>query len=191
MLSLRERLAVVNLYEELGSYRAVAALVGCDHKTVKAWLEREKTGAAAPKPRPKATDPYLPLIQAKVAATQGKIKSRPLLRIVRAAGYTASTRTLERALREVRQEWARERASADLSAMGECARRVPDRRLGRGQDRADPSRRAEAAVFLCRPGLEPLEVRAVLHGSALPRAGSRAGWLFRDAERRAGQRAVR
>ena len=28
MLSLRERLAMVNLYEELGSYRAVAALVG-------------------------------------------------------------------------------------------------------------------------------------------------------------------
>jgi transposase len=44
MLSLRERLAVVNLYEELGSYRAVAALVGCDHKTVKAWLEREREG---------------------------------------------------------------------------------------------------------------------------------------------------
>ena len=34
MLSLRERLAVVNLYEELGSYRAVAELVGCDHKAV-------------------------------------------------------------------------------------------------------------------------------------------------------------
>ena len=44
MLSLRERLAVVNLYEELGSYRAVAALVGCDHKTVKAWVERERDG---------------------------------------------------------------------------------------------------------------------------------------------------
>lgn len=27
------------LYEELGSYRGVAAVVGCDHKTVKAWLE--------------------------------------------------------------------------------------------------------------------------------------------------------
>jgi hypothetical protein len=34
MFTLEERLAVVNLYEELGSYRAVAAVVGCDHKTV-------------------------------------------------------------------------------------------------------------------------------------------------------------
>jgi transposase len=108
MLSMRERLAMVNLYEELGSYRAVAALVGCDHKTVKAWLEREKTGQTAPKPRPKVTDAFLPLIRAKVEATQGKIRSRPLLRVLRAAGYSAGIRTLQRALKQVRQEWARE-----------------------------------------------------------------------------------
>ena len=69
MLSLRERLAVVNLYEELGSYRAVAALVGCDHKAVKAWLEREQRGEA-PRARPRATDAFLPLIRQKVEATQ-------------------------------------------------------------------------------------------------------------------------
>ena len=57
-LSLRERLAVVNLHDELGSYRAVAALVGCDHKTVKAWLEREHDGRSV-KPRSRATDAYL------------------------------------------------------------------------------------------------------------------------------------
>jgi hypothetical protein len=99
MLSLRERLSVVNLYEELGSYRAVAALVGCDHKTVKAWLEREREGRSV-KPRPRATDPYVPLIRAKVATTQGKIKSKPLLRVLRAAGYAASLRVLQRALFE-------------------------------------------------------------------------------------------
>ena len=44
MLTLEERLAVVNLYEELGSYRAVAAMVGCDHKTVKAWSSRTPLG---------------------------------------------------------------------------------------------------------------------------------------------------
>ena len=45
LLTLEERLAVVNLYEELGSYRAVAAIVGCDHKTVKAHVERGQRGA--------------------------------------------------------------------------------------------------------------------------------------------------
>jgi transposase len=107
MLSLRERLAVVNLYEELGSYRAVAALVGCDHKTVKAWLDRERSGISV-KQRPRATDQFLPLIRAKVAATQGKIKSKPLLRVLRAAGYTRSLRVVQRALNDARQEWSRE-----------------------------------------------------------------------------------
>src|SRR5687767_9702194 len=105
MLSLRERRAVVNLYEELGSYRAVAALVGCDHKTVKAWLERERDGRSVRR-RPCATDPYLPLIRAKVQTTQGKIKSKPLLRVLRAAGYTASLRVLQRTLKEMWQEWS-------------------------------------------------------------------------------------
>src|SRR5207253_11380748 len=58
--------------------------------------------------RPRATDPYLPLIRAKVAATQGKIKSKPLLRGLRAAGYTASLRVVQRALFEARHEWSRE-----------------------------------------------------------------------------------
>jgi len=40
MLTLEERLVVVNLYEELGSYRTVEAVVGWDHKTVKAVMER-------------------------------------------------------------------------------------------------------------------------------------------------------
>ena len=30
---------IIALYEELGSYRAVAALLGCDHKTVKRYVE--------------------------------------------------------------------------------------------------------------------------------------------------------
>jgi transposase len=47
-------------------------------------------------------------MQSKVDSTQGKVKSKPLLRVLRAAGYTASLRALQRALKEVRQEWSRE-----------------------------------------------------------------------------------
>jgi hypothetical protein len=90
MLTLRERLAVVNLYEELGSYRAVAAVVG-DHKTVNAWLDREQRGERARR-RPRATDPYLPLIRSKLQASQGELKSKPLLRVLPPAGHTASLR---------------------------------------------------------------------------------------------------
>ncbi len=34
MLSLSKQLLVLTLYSELGSYRAVAEILGCDHKTV-------------------------------------------------------------------------------------------------------------------------------------------------------------
>jgi transposase len=102
---LEERLVVVNLYEELGSYRAVAALVGCDHKTVKAHVERSRRGTPASYPRrARATDPHLELIREKVEQTQGQIRGRRLLKVLRAAGYQGSLRTLQRALREVKRE---------------------------------------------------------------------------------------
>ena len=39
MKSGREQVEIIALFEELGSYRAVAALVGCDHKTVKRYVD--------------------------------------------------------------------------------------------------------------------------------------------------------
>jgi len=106
LLTLEERLAVVNLYEELGTYRAVAAVVGCDHKTVKAWLERSRRGpAAAVVARGRATDPYLGLIRERVDTTQGRVKAKRLLKLLRAAGYRASLRTLQRALRVEKRSW--------------------------------------------------------------------------------------
>src|SRR5262245_21880167 len=100
MLTLEERLAVVNLYEELGSYRAVAAVVGCDHKTVKAVIERGRRIAhpAHWRRRLKLTDPFLEMVEQKVENSRGRIRSRPLLRLLRAAGYEGSLRTLQRAL---------------------------------------------------------------------------------------------
>jgi hypothetical protein len=35
----REQVEIIAPYEELGSYRTVAALLGCDHKTVKRYVE--------------------------------------------------------------------------------------------------------------------------------------------------------
>jgi transposase len=106
LLTLEERLAVVNLYEELGSYRAVAAAVGCNHKTVKAWLERTRGGVlVAGVVRRRATDPYLHLIRERLEQTDGRMRGRRLLRVLRAAGYTGSLRTLQRALRIEKRRW--------------------------------------------------------------------------------------
>jgi hypothetical protein len=48
----REQVEIIALYEELGSYQAVAALVGCDHKTVKRYVELAgELGQLAPTPK--------------------------------------------------------------------------------------------------------------------------------------------
>ena len=105
MLTLEEQLVVVNLYEELGSYRAVAALVGCDPKTVKAAIGRTGKPKTKYPRRSQVTDPYLDMITSKVEATQGRIHCRQMLRMVRAAGYQGSLRSLWRALEAAKKEW--------------------------------------------------------------------------------------
>lgn len=107
MLSPREHLHVVNLYAELQSYRAVAATVGCDHKTVKAHVERELCGAPLRVERPSLADPYASVISNKLEGTGGRITAKALLRVVQAAGYPGSARTLRRAVAEARAEWRR------------------------------------------------------------------------------------
>lgn len=106
MLSARKQLLVVNLYEELGSYRAVAAVVGCDHKTVKAHIERVRGGQVPGRARrASVADPFAEMIATKLTATEGRITAKALLRVIRAAGYEGSARTLRRAVSEARAEW--------------------------------------------------------------------------------------
>jgi transposase len=103
VLSLRKQLLVVNLYRELGSYRAVAEIVGCDHKTVKAHVERRAEGG--PPRRPRIADPFGEVIRAKLEATAGRITAKVLFRTLQAAGYGGSARTLRRAVAEARAQW--------------------------------------------------------------------------------------
>lgn len=102
---------IVNAYEQLGSYRAAARLCGTTHKTVRRLIERREAGEEIMQyqPRPKATDPYLSLIEAKVRATQGRISAKRLLPQAQAAGYAGSARTFRRAVAEVKAAYLRER----------------------------------------------------------------------------------
>lgn len=103
MLSPRTHLLVVNLYEELGSFRAVAEIVGCDHKTVKAHVLRN--AERQPLQRGSVADPYREVIRVKLDATSGKITAKALFRALRAAGYEGSARTLRRAVAVERAAW--------------------------------------------------------------------------------------
>ncbi|MGI8593682.1 MAG: IS21 family transposase [Solirubrobacteraceae bacterium] len=81
-------------------YRAVASILGCDHKTVKRYVEQAGArGQLAPvRQRARITDEFADLIRERVEMTRGKVTSKSLHRTLRAAGYEGSARSLRRAL---------------------------------------------------------------------------------------------
>jgi transposase len=113
MKSGREQVEIVALYEELGSYRAVGSIVGCDHKTVKRYVELAgELGQLAPVARrARVTDDFVELIRERIEQTRGRVTARRLLRLVRAAGYQGSERSLRRAVAAEKRSF-RERMAA-------------------------------------------------------------------------------
>jgi len=105
----REQVEIVALYEELGSYRAVAAVVGCDHKTVKRYVELAgELGRLAPTAtRARVTDEFRELIRERVEQSRGRITAR---RLLSAAGYEGSERSLRRAVAEEKRAFGERQA---------------------------------------------------------------------------------
>lgn len=109
MKTARERLNILTAYEELGSYRAAAALCGTTHKTVRRVVERRHRLPLERPARPRSTDPCRDLIITRVKATDGRISAKRLLPVCRAAGYAGSARHLRRAVAQAKADWRRDR----------------------------------------------------------------------------------
>jgi transposase len=112
MKSGRTQVEIIALYEELGSYRAVGALLGCDHKTVKRYVQAAgEAGQLAPAlTRSRVTDDFADLIAERVEQTGGRVTARRLMRIVWAAGYAGSERSLRRAVADAKEAWRAKQA---------------------------------------------------------------------------------
>jgi len=100
--SAREQLDILSAYQELGSFRAAAALCGTTHKTVRRVIERRSEPSIERPPRPKSTDALAGLIAERVRATDGRISAKRLMPACRAAGYRGSDRHLRRAVAEAK-----------------------------------------------------------------------------------------
>ena len=102
---------IVNVYEELGSYRATAEVCGTSAKTVRRVIERRRatTAGQARPARSHNTDGVQTLIAERVRATDGRISAKRLLPVAVAAGYQGSARNFRRAVAAARATWRRER----------------------------------------------------------------------------------
>lgn len=110
MKSTREQMDMVNVYAELGSYRATAAVCGTTHRTVKQVMERRATNGGQERPvRRHNTDSVEVLIAERVRATDGRISAKRLLPVAVAAGYQGSARNFRRAVAKAKAIWRRER----------------------------------------------------------------------------------
>jgi len=109
--STRERMEIVNVYEELGSYRATAELCGTSPKTVRRVIERRRATIAGQSRAPRAhnTDGVEALVAERVRATDGRISAKRLLPVAAAAGYQGSARNFRRAVAKAKAIWRRER----------------------------------------------------------------------------------
>ena len=98
---------IVNAYEELGSYRAAAALCKTTHKTVRRVVERRARGQLVHGRtlRPKNTDVITELAAERVRLTDGRISAKRLLPVARAAGYDGSARNFRRVVAAAKRAW--------------------------------------------------------------------------------------
>jgi hypothetical protein len=110
MKTARDEMDIVNAYQAVGTYRGAAALCGTTHKTVKRVLDRHQRGQVGRRrPGASATAPVASLIADRVRKSDGRISAKRLLPVARAAGYTGSLRTFQRAVRQAKGEWKRDR----------------------------------------------------------------------------------
>ena len=95
-------------YQEVGSYRAAAAICGTSDKTVKRAVAKARAAEAAsmaPMAVAHNYDDVAAIVAQRVERTDGRISAKRLLPVVRAAGYTGSARNLRRAVAEAKAKW--------------------------------------------------------------------------------------
>ncbi len=102
MKNARQRMDVIAAYQQVGSYRAAAAMCGTTNKTVKRIIEAQLAGddvgagRRERAPRRRNYDLVADLVAEKVKVTRGRISAKRLLPAARAAGYDGSPRNFRR-----------------------------------------------------------------------------------------------
>ena len=103
-----EAMEILEAYDATGSYRAAAALAGCDHKTVARLVDaRERAGGGLPvrERRRPLVDPFAAKIEELVDRSRGQVRADKAHGVLVAMGYEGSYRTTRRAVGEAKARW--------------------------------------------------------------------------------------
>ena len=98
---------ILQAFDLTGGLRAVAALAGCDHKTVAHYVALRDAGLS-PEDRPRramAIDPFLDKIEEWVDRSQGLIRADVAHDKLVAMGFDGSERTTRRAVATAKKTW--------------------------------------------------------------------------------------
>ncbi|MGW6674379.1 IS21 family transposase, partial [Streptomyces vinaceus] len=99
-----EIMEILEAYDLTGSYRAAAGLAGCDHHTVKRYVQLREQGErpVERQHRARPIDEFLEKTEELVAASKGRIRADIVHRRITAMGFTGGERTTRRAVAEVK-----------------------------------------------------------------------------------------
>ena len=108
MKSAGEIMEILEAYDLVGTYRGAARLAGCDHHTVRHYVER-RAAAADPTtaaPRPSVIDDYRAKIEELVKRSEGDIRADVVHEKLVAMGFDGTDRTTRRAVAEAKRHFA-------------------------------------------------------------------------------------
>jgi hypothetical protein len=105
-----QAMEILEAYDLTGSFRGAAALVGCDPKTVKHWVEvRERAGEQLPgqaaRPALVMVEPFAGKVAELVDRSRARIRAGKAHGVLVGMGYDGSYRTTRRAVAEAKRRW--------------------------------------------------------------------------------------
>jgi hypothetical protein len=103
--SYEETMRILEAFDLAGSYRAAAALAGCDHHTVARCIAARDAGrgAAEPAERERVADAFVAKIEEWVERSKGRVRGNIAHDRLTALGYTGSERSTRRAVAEAKK----------------------------------------------------------------------------------------
>ena len=99
---------ILEAYDLVGTYRGAAKLAGCDHHTVKHYVQRRDAGLPPDTPleRPSIIDPFRAKIEELVDRSNGDIRGDVVHAKLEAMGFAGTDRTTRRAVEQAKDAYA-------------------------------------------------------------------------------------